>query len=110
MPEDYITPSASFPRAVSGPIRRFRDLQFMFCRPLLKINERPTWSDRRGAQEYYANTGALKAAAQAARGGRAVGCSIVETFGKDPKPRELEVIGSCLWLAPKGPPKRNRRR
>ena len=44
------------------------------------------------AQEYYANTGALKAAAQAARGGRAVGCSIVETFGKDPKPRELEVI------------------
>jgi len=43
-------------------------------------------------QEYYANTGALKAAAQSARGGRKVGCSIVETFGKDPKPRELEDV------------------
>mmetsp|Transcript_27930 Transcript_27930/g.78984 ORF Transcript_27930/g.78984 Transcript_27930/m.78984 type:complete len:1563 (-) Transcript_27930:449-5137(-) len=43
-------------------------------------------------QEYYANTGALKAAAQAAQGGRSVGCSIVESFGKDPKPKELEDV------------------
>ena len=33
-------------------------------------------------QEYYANTGALKRAAQTARGGKAVGCSIVEAYGK----------------------------
>eukprot|EP00873_Tetraselmis_striata_P036146 jgi/Tetstr1/456410/TSEL_043144.t1 len=43
-------------------------------------------------QEYYANTGALKSAAESAQGGRKVGCSIVETFGKDPKPRELENV------------------
>ena len=35
-------------------------------------------------QEYYANTGALKRAAQTARGGKAVGCSIVEAYGKVP--------------------------
>ena len=34
-------------------------------------------------QEYYANTGALKRAAENARGGRRVGCSIVETFSKE---------------------------
>ena len=33
-------------------------------------------------QEYYANTGALKRAAQSARGGAPVGCSIVEAYGK----------------------------
>lgn len=33
-------------------------------------------------QEYYANTGALARAAQMARGGEAVGVSIVETFAK----------------------------
>ena len=43
-------------------------------------------------QEYYANTGALKRAAENARGGRRVGCSIVETFSKDVKPRELEAV------------------
>ncbi|GAX76816.1 hypothetical protein CEUSTIGMA_g4262.t1 [Chlamydomonas eustigma] len=43
-------------------------------------------------QEYYANTGALKRAAQSARGGKAVGCSIVEAYGKDVKPRELEEV------------------
>ncbi|KAK9811539.1 hypothetical protein WJX72_005618 [[Myrmecia] bisecta] len=43
-------------------------------------------------QEYYANTGALKRAAMNARGGRAVGCSIVETFGKEVRPRELEEV------------------
>ncbi len=43
-------------------------------------------------QEYYANTGALKQAAESARGGRKVGCSIVETFSKSTKPRELEEV------------------
>lgn len=43
-------------------------------------------------QEYYANTGALKKAAENARGGRGVGCSIVETFSKSTKPRELEEV------------------
>lgn len=41
-------------------------------------------------QEYYANTGAMKNAAQSAQGGKKVGCSIVETYGKDLNPRELE--------------------
>ena len=51
-------------------------------------------------QEYYANTGALKAAAENAgdRGTtdtdgkvkRKVGCSIVETFSAEVDPRELE--------------------
>jgi len=39
-----------------------------------------------------ANTGALKRAAMSARGGRPVGCSIVETFSKDVAPRELEEV------------------
>jgi magnesium chelatase subunit H len=43
-------------------------------------------------QEYYANTGALKRAAQAARPGAKVGCSIVEAFSKDVRPRELEEV------------------
>ncbi|GBF96914.1 protoporphyrin IX magnesium chelatase [Raphidocelis subcapitata] len=43
-------------------------------------------------QEYYANTGALVRAAKNARGGRAVGCSVVEAFGRDVKPRELEDV------------------
>ena len=48
-------------------------------------------------QEYYANTGALRRAAEVAgveRGGkrRRVGCSIVEAFEKDVKPRELEEV------------------
>jgi magnesium chelatase subunit H len=42
-------------------------------------------------QEYYANTGALKAAAQAARPGRKVGCTVVEAFSNG-KPRELEEV------------------
>ena len=41
-------------------------------------------------QEYYANTGALKKAAENNRGGRRVGMSIVEAFEKSVKPRELE--------------------
>lgn len=45
------------------------------------------------SQEYYANTGALKRAAQNARGGRPVGCSIVEAFGgEQPVPKELEDV------------------
>ena len=43
-------------------------------------------------QEYYANTGALKAAAESARDGGKVGCSIVETFSKDVNPRELDDV------------------
>ena len=45
-------------------------------------------------QEYYANTGALRAAAQAARGadGGDVGCSVVEAFSKEAKPKELEDV------------------
>ena len=43
-------------------------------------------------QEYYANTGALKRAAQAARPGAKVGCSIVEAFSKDVRPRELDEV------------------
>lgn len=51
-------------------------------------------------QEYYANTGALVRAAQSARraAGRPepeaarVGCSVVEAFGRDVKPRELEDV------------------
>ncbi|KAL6750256.1 CobN/Magnesium chelatase-domain-containing protein, partial [Haematococcus lacustris] len=43
-------------------------------------------------QEYYANTGALKRAATVARGGRPVSVSVVEAFGKDTTPRELEQV------------------
>lgn len=45
-------------------------------------------------QEYYANTGALRRAAQSAKGpgARPVGCSIVECFSKEVKPRELEEV------------------
>lgn len=43
-------------------------------------------------QEYYANTGALVRAAQVARPGTAIGCSIVEAFSKEVKPRELEEV------------------
>lgn len=45
-------------------------------------------------QEYYANTGALRRAAQVARGpgGAPVGCSVVEAFSKEVKPRELEEV------------------
>lgn len=43
-------------------------------------------------QEYYANTGALKNAAETARGGSTVGCSIVEAYSKDVRPRELEEV------------------
>jgi len=43
-------------------------------------------------QEYYANTGALKKAAETARSDRkTVGVSIVESFSKDVIPRELET-------------------
>lgn len=42
-------------------------------------------------QEYYANTGALKAAAETARDGRSTSVSIVETVNnEDPSVRELE--------------------
>lgn len=48
-------------------------------------------------QEYFANTGALVAAAESARksAGKApgrVGCSIVEAFGGEPRPVELEGV------------------
>lgn len=43
-------------------------------------------------QEYYANTGALKKAAENNRDGRKVGVSVVEAFEKNIKPRELEEI------------------
>lgn len=43
-------------------------------------------------QEYYANTGALRKAAETAKGGGKVGCSIIETFSKEVKPRELEDV------------------
>lgn len=43
-------------------------------------------------QEYYANTGALKRAAEVARGGKKVSCSVVESFGKDTTPKELEDV------------------
>jgi magnesium chelatase subunit H len=44
-------------------------------------------------QEYYANTGALKKAAESAKGdGSKVGCSIIETFSSEIKPRELEDV------------------
>lgn len=43
-------------------------------------------------QEYMANTGALKKAAETAKGGKKVDCSIVEAFGKDVKPRELDQV------------------
>ncbi|KAL3147924.1 Magnesium chelatase, variant 2 [Trebouxia sp. C0010 RCD-2024] len=44
-------------------------------------------------QEYYANTGALKKAAENARkDGKSVACSIVETFGKDATPQELSDV------------------
>lgn len=45
-------------------------------------------------QEYYANTGALRKAAETAKGpgGGTVGCSIIETFSKDVKPREIEDV------------------
>lgn len=45
-------------------------------------------------QEYYANTGALRRAAQSAKGenARPVGCSIVEAFSKKVKPKELEEV------------------
>lgn len=43
-------------------------------------------------QEYYANTGALKKAAESAQGGKKVGCSVVESFGRDVTPRELKDV------------------
>jgi magnesium chelatase subunit H len=47
-------------------------------------------------QEYYANTGALIAAAESAKedSGRAggVGCSVVEAFGAECKPVELDKL------------------
>lgn len=45
-------------------------------------------------QEYYANTGALRKAAETAKGpdGGPVGCSIIETFSKQVKPREIEDV------------------
>ena len=45
-------------------------------------------------QEYYANTGALRKAAETAKGpgGSPVGCSIIETFSKQVKPREIEDV------------------
>lgn len=43
-------------------------------------------------QEYYANTGALRKAAQAANPGATVGCTIVEAFEQQAKPRELEDV------------------
>jgi len=47
-------------------------------------------------QEYYANTGALVRAAKNARKGKAVGCSVVEAFGKNVKPRVCgEGLASC---------------
>ena len=42
-------------------------------------------------QEYYANTGALKKAAENARGAE-VKCSVVESFGRDATPRELDQV------------------
>eukprot|EP00271_Cylindrocystis_brebissonii_P004987 TRINITY_DN16942_c0_g3_i1.p1 TRINITY_DN16942_c0_g3~~TRINITY_DN16942_c0_g3_i1.p1 ORF type:complete len:1746 (-),score=312.16 TRINITY_DN16942_c0_g3_i1:714-5951(-) len=42
-------------------------------------------------QEYYANTGAMKNAAQAAQGGKKVACTMVEAYGKDLTPRDLEA-------------------
>jgi magnesium chelatase subunit H len=47
-------------------------------------------------QEYYANTGALIAAAESAKqhAGRVgdVGCSVVEAFGGEPKPVEIDKL------------------
>ncbi|WPT13938.1 Magnesium-chelatase subunit H [Picochlorum sp. SENEW3] len=45
-------------------------------------------------QEYYANTGALRRAAETAKGDASskVGCSIIETFSKEPTPKELEDV------------------
>lgn len=44
-------------------------------------------------QEYYANTGAIKAAAEGAQGGRRVGLSVVEATGQgDQRPKELEDV------------------
>jgi len=44
-------------------------------------------------QEYYANTGAMKAAAETVRGDdqSRVDCTIVEAFGGEPDPRDLEA-------------------
>eukprot|EP00897_Mesotaenium_endlicherianum_P003366 jgi/Mesen1/3057/ME000018S02370 len=42
-------------------------------------------------QEYYANTGAMQNAAQSARDGKKVACSVIETYGKDLTPRDLEA-------------------
>ncbi len=43
-------------------------------------------------QEYYANTGALRKAAQSANPNSKVGCTIVEAFDRGVKPRELEDV------------------
>jgi magnesium chelatase subunit H len=46
-------------------------------------------------QEYYANTGALLAAAKDAKGGEQngdVGCSVVEAFGEEGKVKELDDL------------------
>lgn len=45
-------------------------------------------------QEYYANTGALKVAAQKRRGGKPTAVSVVEAFDdrSDPEPRDLDQI------------------
>ncbi|MEB3272526.1 MAG: magnesium chelatase subunit H [Prochlorothrix sp.] len=43
-------------------------------------------------QEYYANTGGLKKAAELKRGGKKTNASFVESFSKDTTPRELEDL------------------
>lgn len=54
-------------------------------------------------QEYYANTGAMKAAADTLRAGKpGVACSIVEAFGGEPTPRDLEPRERCSAAAGEG--------
>ena len=43
-------------------------------------------------QEYYANTGALKKAAETRRGNKKVSTSFIESFSKDTTPRNLEDL------------------
>lgn len=59
------------------------------CRPAARL---PCKHSKRAQRSLFRPAGALKRAAEVARGGAPVGCSIVESFGKEVKPRELEEV------------------
>lgn len=72
--------------------------------PLRVSSTHPPRTPPPPVQEYYANTGAMKAAADTLRAGEkpGVACSIVEAFGGEPTPRDLEPRERCSAAAGEG--------